>query len=174
MSVRDLKFRTPDMRFGLSVDETIMTKMLALCGKAGNAETGGILVGYYTKKRDWAIVTDFSGPPSDSKRSCASFNRGVQGLKKWLNHIWRGKRHYYLGEWHYHPFASPEASYVDAKQLREHSENGPLVCPEPIMMIVGGNPNGAWEVKAYVYPKGTELLHMDSVKEYIQAHKAGS
>ena len=154
-------FRTPDVRFGISIDEMIMHNMLTLCRDAGDSETGGILVGNYTKKHDWAIVTDLSGPPADSKRSRVSFNRGVQGLQNWLNQIWRGKRHYYLGEWHYHPFACPEASGVDAKQLQEHSENRLLLCPEPIMLIIGGNPSGSWQAKAYICPKGRGLCPMN-------------
>jgi integrative and conjugative element protein (TIGR02256 family) len=138
-----------------------MDKILKLCMEAGNAETGGILVGHYTEKHDWAIVTDVSGAPKDSKRARASFIRGVRGLQKWFNHIWGSNRHYYLGEWHYHPFASPEASSVDAHQLKEHSENAPLRCPEPVMIIVGGNPNGSWEARAYVHPRGEDLCAMD-------------
>jgi integrative and conjugative element protein (TIGR02256 family) len=170
MSARPLKFRTPDVQFGLSVDETMMDKILKLYSKAGNAETGGILVGHYTKRHDWAIVTDVSGPPDDSKRGRASFYRGIKGLQTWLNQIWGSKRHYYLGEWHYHPFASLEASSIDERQLQEHSENGPLVCPEPVMLIVGGNPNGAWEAKAYVYPKGRKLLPMDHLETDVAGH----
>jgi integrative and conjugative element protein (TIGR02256 family) len=164
MSGVPLRFRTPDVQFGLSIDETIVGKTLKLCRDAGSKETGGILVGHYTRRHDWAIVTDLSGPPNDSKRGRMSFYRGVQGLQSWLNQTWGSKHHYYLGEWHYHPFASPEASPTDERQLQEHSENGPLVCPEPVMLILGGNPNGAWEAKAYVYPKGKKLIPMVSLK----------
>ncbi len=87
---RTLRFRTPDMRFGLIVDATITGKILMLCRESGRVETGGILVGYYTEKHDWAIVTDVSGPPVDSKRGYVFFNRGVQGLQKWLNQIGGG------------------------------------------------------------------------------------
>ncbi|MFH1739504.1 MAG: Mov34/MPN/PAD-1 family protein [bacterium] len=163
MIVTALKVRTADARFGLSINESIMDKILKLCREAANAETGGILVGHYTQNHDWAIVTDISGPPKDSGRAHASFIRGVKGLQKWLNHIWGSNRQYYLGEWHYHPFANAEASSVDTKQLKEHSENGPLMCPEPVMLIVGGNPNGLWEAKAYVYPKSKGLCAMDKL-----------
>ncbi len=160
---RTLRFRTPDMRFGLIVDATITGKILMLCRESGRVETGGILVGYYTEKHDWAIVTDVSGPPVDSKRGYVFFNRGVQGLQKWLNQIWWWKRQYYIGEWHYHPFNRPKASPEDTHQLQEHSVNVRLVCPEPLMLIIGGNPNGAWEAGAYVFPQGKSLLTMDGV-----------
>jgi len=143
MRVKAPRFRTPDQQFGLSVDETVMDRIVKLCRKTVNTETGGILVGHYTKRHDWAIVTDLSGPPSDSKQGRASFNRGCKGLQAWLNQMWASKRHYYIGEWHYHPFSRPAASTVDAKQLKDHSESGSLMCPEPVMLIVGGDPNGS-------------------------------
>lgn len=140
-----------------------MERILQLCRETGNVETGGILVGHYTKRHDWAIVTDLSGPPIDSNRRSTSFHRGVKGLQTWLHQLWESKRIYYLGEWHYHPFASPEASSVDRNQLKEHSETVSLRCPEPIMLIFGGNPDDAWQIKAYVQPKGKDLCDMNEL-----------
>jgi len=164
MSADAIKFRTQDKRYGLSLDDAIMTKMLTLCKETANVETGGILVGYYTNNHEWAIVSDVSGPPIGSKRAFSSFVRGIKGLQQWLNDMWDStNRHYYLGEWHYHPFATPAASYVDVKQIKEHAENGPLNCPEPIMLIVGGNPNNLFDMRAYIYPKGERLYEMEKL-----------
>ena len=161
MSINTLKFKTSDMRFGITISGMLIDKILKYCKETEDIETGGILVGYYNKKHDWAIVTDISGPPENSKRTSVSFSRGVKGIQKWLNVIWSVHRHYYLGEWHYHPFARPDASLVDTKQMKEHSENDPLKCPEPIMLIFGGDPNDLWKMKAYIYPKGEKLYIMD-------------
>ncbi len=163
MNPRDLKFRTRDMRFGLSLDESVVRKILLLCRQSEGVETGGILVGHYSKNHDWATVTDLSGPPADSRQGRAFFHRGVKGLQKWINELWSMKQRYFLGEWHYHPFASPEASADDERQMKDHSENIQLMCPEPIMLIVGGNPNGLWLTKAYVFPKGTSLCLMTEI-----------
>jgi len=163
-----LLFQTSDARFGLSLDDSVVNKMLTFCGSEARTETGGILVGYYTKKRDWAIVTDLSGPPDDSRRSRASFDRGTKGLQRWLAQLWGSNRHYYLGEWHYHPAASPEASDVDSRQLQENSENARLVCPEPVMLIVGGDPSRSWEARAYVHPRGRKLLQMNRLAAYTR------
>lgn len=160
MRLGALKFVTTDLRYGVSIDESMVKKILMLCREAADTETGGILVGYYEENLAWAVVTDISGPPEDSRRTRGSLLRGVKGLQKWLNYVWRSKRHYYLGEWHYHPFASPDASRVDVQQLKENSENRTLVCPEPVMLIVGGNPKIVWKAKCYVYPKGKGLCIM--------------
>ncbi len=162
-----MNFRTQDKKYGLILDDGMVEKLLGFCKASRIVETGGILVGYYSKKHDWAIVSDISGPPKDSKHRRSSFIRGINGLQHWLNRLWTTADHYYyLGEWHYHPLASPYASQIDIEQLKEHAENGPLNCPEPIMVIVGGDPSGSWEVKAYVYPKGEELLEMETIKSW--------
>jgi len=160
MSAKSLRFRTSDAQFGLFVEQMIMDIILRHCIDAGNVETGGILIGHYTERYDWAVVTDISGPPDDSRRGLTYFFRGIKGLKKLLNQVWNSKRDYFLGEWHFHPFARPEASQEDERQLREHSKNGLLMCPEPVLLIVGGNPQGIWKASAYVYPKGRMLLPM--------------
>jgi len=164
MNVAPLKFKTLDGVFSLSVDYSIVEKILNLCKIAPNVETGGILVGQYNTDHDAALVTDISGPPEDSRKTHSTFFRGVKGLQIWLNHIWRSNREYYLGEWHYHPFASAEASSVDIHQLKENSENGPLVCPEPVLLIIGGDPNSQWVARAYIYPKGQSLCIIEMLE----------
>jgi integrative and conjugative element protein (TIGR02256 family) len=58
-------------------------------------------------------------------------------LKKILKARWE-KKQYYLGEWHFHPNASPNPSGQDKRQLMEIANNASYNCPEPIMIIIGG------------------------------------
>src|SRR5262249_3629493 len=82
-----------------------------------------------------------------------TFERGVDGLAAWLATLWRAPRKtYYLGEWHYHPHASPDASPQDRAQMITFSRNLAYACPEPLLVIVGGDPDGAWDARAYVFP----------------------
>ncbi len=125
-------------------------------------ETGGILVGYYTDKHDWAIVTDVSGPPADSRRGRVFFNRGVRGLQAFLNRLWRRKQ-YYLGEWHYHPLAAPIPSEIDHEQMKSFATNNAMRCPEPVLLLMGGDPNRDWHAAAYVFPIGHDAIRMSEV-----------
>ena len=160
-----MKFRTDDGRFGLIIESAIIVRLLQICREAGTVETGGILVGRYTPKHDNAIVTDVSGPPPDSKKQAGGFSRGIKGLQRWLNRLWFGKREYYLGEWHFHPFASAVASGTDMKQLRDFSQDSLLRCPEPVMLIIGGDPSSNWTLNAYVSPKNECVREMQPVNE---------
>lgn len=140
---------------GLRISDTIMQKMLSLCNDAGNVETGGVLVGYYNRGHDCAIVTDVSKASQDSKQYRNTFYRGIKGLQRWLNTLWnRGRKRYYLGEWHFHPFANPTPSKTDIEQLQENANNKSYHCPEPILFIIGGDPNNKWSCKSLVYMEG--------------------
>ena len=44
---------------------------------------------------------------------------------------------YYLGEWHYHPKASPLPSSTDVNQMFRFANSSDLKCPEPILVIFG-------------------------------------
>ena len=147
------QFNTSDMRFRLTIERPLMDRILGLCIDASGIETGGILIGHYNDEHYNAIVTDVSASPSDSRRRRTSFDRGVKGLQTWLNRLWEKERRYYLGEWHFHPFASPNASMTDHEQMRRYSKTESLHCPEPVMLVIGGDPRKAWTAKAYVSPR---------------------
>ena len=143
-----------DSKYGLRVPFRILKKMQHLCKKVNNVEVGGILVGYYNRRHDCAIVTGYSGPPKDSECGKSFFYRGVHGLQLWLIRLWNLRRQrYYLGEWHFHPFSNPAPSSTDTEQMKTHAENKSYSCPEPIMFIIGGDPNTNCTYRAFVYVK---------------------
>ena len=148
-----LEFRSRDTKFAVTIPGLQVKSLLNFACQAGRKETGGILVGYYSTKLDRAHVTIVSAPPPDSRAGGWSFQRGVRGLASWLGELWTAPaRTYYLGEWHFHPYASPEASGHDRQQMRDISASADYRCPEPLLLILGGDPNGAWEPRVYVFP----------------------
>ena len=160
MNSSSYEFASEDMLFKLKIEATIIDKMLSICRESNNIETGGILVGYYNKRHDTAIISDVSLPPIDSIRGTTTFQRGVIGLHTWINHLWSKRHQYYLGEWHYHPYASSAASTIDFKQLKENSKAPNLHCPEPVMLIAGGDPFGSWTLNAYISIRGKNAKEM--------------
>lgn len=154
----DLLLWSKDRKFGLSLKESLMLEGLKECTDSGFHETGGILVGYYTPAHDCAIVTILSGPPEDSIRGPRLFIRGTKGVQRWISHLWRKQRHFYLGEWHYHPGGAPDPSQDDREQMQKFSKDRKLKCPEPILLIIGGNPKGAWTVNAHVFPADQDCV----------------
>ncbi|MBI4525149.1 MAG: Mov34/MPN/PAD-1 family protein [Deltaproteobacteria bacterium] len=155
-------YRSADCRFGLSIPSSEMKVILRFCVQAGRKETGGILLGRYTQSHDMAVITEVAGPPADSLHRSSFFIRGIKGLQQLLNQLWRRKE-YYLGEWHYHPFASASPSGTDEQQMREFASNRALNCPEPVLLIIGGDPNRDWNVKVAVYARNQKRIELSLV-----------
>ena len=158
-TVRNYQFSSKDSQFQLIITSKLMDEMLSFCKEIENLETGRILIGHYSDSLDRAIVTRISEAPSDSIKRKSSFFRGSKGLLKLLNKIWP-KKEYYLGEWHYHPYSSPRPSRADQKQMRCLSSNTKLNCPEPILLIVGGNPIGNWTITVHVFESNLGMIHL--------------
>jgi integrative and conjugative element protein (TIGR02256 family) len=152
MTRRDREYWSADRRFGLRISDTEVQKLVRFCNGAGENETGGILVGFYSANHDCAIITDLCGPPSDSQFGRTWFWRGVRGLQRWLRELWP-RRRFYLGEWHFHPCSRAAPSQVDCDQLNEIARSEKYHCPEPILLLIGGTPPSDREMAVYVFPR---------------------
>jgi integrative and conjugative element protein (TIGR02256 family) len=124
-----------------------------LASASGGDETGGLLLGYYTPTLDTAVVSLVTPAPADSRSGRTWFRRGIDGLQSLVQQRWRARREFDLGEWHYHPNASPTPSGQDVKQMFEIASDPKRRCPEPILLIIGGYPE-AWSFSATVFPRG--------------------
>jgi integrative and conjugative element protein (TIGR02256 family) len=117
-------------------------------------ETGGILIGNYTPSLDVAVIDEVTNAPIDSKSGTSWFLRGVQGLQSKLHLFWlSSNKHYYLGEWHYHPHGLPVPSRTDIDQMIRIATSKKYKCPEPVLLLAGGN-TGSFQIKAYVITSG--------------------
>lgn len=159
----DRDFCSSDLRFALKLPEEELSKMMGFCAEAKGKETGGILVGLYTDKLDWAVVTAASKAPPDSQAGPTWFLRGVSGLQQWLKRLWKSKT-FYIGEWHYHPFAAPDPSGVDISEMAKVSNDGGCQCPEPVLVILGGDCAGDLRIRAFVFPRGREHIELVPVR----------
>lgn len=72
-------------------------------------------------------------------------------LKNWLDSLWHRGAAFYLGEWHFHPYASARPSGTDQQQMRDIARSDRYRCPEPVLVIVGGDPSAAYELSVSVF-----------------------
>jgi proteasome lid subunit RPN8/RPN11 len=142
-------FVSADRELAVKIAPKSLKTMLRETQRAGRRETGGILIGRYTETQDQAIVEEATTAPSDSKREPAAFFRGVAGLTALLKRRWR-RGHYYVGDWHFHPFTSAEPSPRDLAQMRAFSSDPRYQCARPILVVIGGDPRGDWSVEVRV------------------------
>jgi hypothetical protein len=80
--------------------------------------------------------------------------RGVRGVQQVVDRYWRRGAAYYLGEWHFHPFAEPELSDLDRWSMRGIAASLLYNCPEPIVLLIGGDPAGDWNASAWAFRRG--------------------
>ena len=130
-----------------------------MCSEAGLIETGGVLIGRYNKTHNMALITRIYGPPADSQKGQNTFVRGTKGLQQLIDKLWRVNE-YYLGEWHFHPRGTARPSPIDVRQMRRISASDEHHCPEPILIVVGGNPPFDWEAAAYVFQRDREVVRL--------------
>jgi len=155
----DNEYWSRDQRFGMALPERELARMVGFCKRAKGKETGGILVGSYSEKHDCALVGSVSKAPRDSQAGPTWFRRGVSGLQRWLSKLWKSKT-YYLGEWHFHPFAAPDPSGTDISEMVGVSKDDRCKCPEPVLVILGGNPAADWQLRAFVFPRGQARVEL--------------
>lgn len=154
-------FISKDEKFFVNISQECLDCILMHVKKAGNYETGGILTGNYSADLKTAFIKILTGPPLDSNAGPTWFNRGTQGVKTLINKLW-SKNSYYLGEWHFHPNSWTTPSSQDKSQMREIAVSKPYNCPEPIMLIIGGN-HIEYKISVFIF---TRSLKFYELKKY--------
>ena len=152
----DYVFKSKDNNYTIIICEATYAKIILECEKYINLETGGILIGNYSKDNSIAYIKDSINSPNNSKHYPHKFFRGTNGVNKILDKKWE-EGVYYLGEWHYHPNTSSKSSKLDDIQMLKFSNNKKLNCPEPILIIIGGNPS-KWSLNSYIYKNNEKII----------------
>ena len=153
--------------YGVKLPDQELEYIHSLCMNSYPYETGGILIGRYSDDLKWAEITTITGAPAESKQTLCSFVRSTRGIITKLKRAWQ-KQQYYLGEWHYHPNASPKPSALDLKTMVNLSKDEDLGCPEPILLVIGGSSsNWLQYIGVYVKEQEIELYEINNLKKWI-------
>lgn len=134
-----IHYVTEDRLLGVSIEPDAIEAMVAASCGAWPDETGGILIGRYTRWKDRAILERATRAPRDSSASRFGFQRGIYGLTRLLTRAWRRELHY-VGEWHFHPMGAAMPSKDDIAQMHELGSDPTYKCRLPILVVLGGEP----------------------------------
>ncbi len=150
-----------DGRLCLTISGQALAAMRAEAIRCYPLETGGILLGTLSSNLRLATIVLAAPPPSDSRHGRTSFQRGVRGVRKMIA---RARRQTpplcYLGEWHTHPGASPEASGPDLHQMSEAVRTHLAGSRTPILLIAGGEPSKGLEFQASLHRLGEGTIYL--------------
>jgi integrative and conjugative element protein (TIGR02256 family) len=159
-----VEFASSDGRFQVELPQDLLESMLGYCENANGVETGGLLVGFYTDRLERAVIVDISAPPRDSVASRGTFYRGTRGLARWLSELWNRRRHYYLGEWHYHPGGKAAPSDRDRSQMLEIAMSPTYRCPEAVLVVIGGGALDSWVLTAQIFLANGAIVTLAKVE----------
>lgn len=159
-----LNLASVDRRFGILLETNQLQKIISCCDTALPNETGGILVGKYNYFLNTAEVTETVVAPKDSRFGRTWFHRGIDGLKSQLQQFWKNNQ-YYLGEWHFHPHSSPAPSSTDIMQIKKIAGDKAYNCPEPVLLIIGGNPADKCSAYATVFSSNEGLIRLHKLED---------
>ena len=83
------------------------------------SESGGILVGAY--RGPHLEISSFTAPGPKDLRQPYSFVKQDTSHQRSATKVWKrsGGKDTYVGEWHTHPFGSPEPSMIDKQGWRD-------------------------------------------------------
>lgn len=154
-------FYHDSLPYCVTFEESSIQQMLQLCQEKKPLETGGILIGLYSEDRTTANIRNISGPPQGSRHGRRSFYRGAKNLASWLSELWTSTGEFYLGEWHFHPASWPIPSPTDIEQMKCIAKDAKYHCPEPILFIVGGDPDKQWYSSCHIFPNGNSILKLN-------------
>ena len=162
-----------DASVAVDIADRALESMHGAARRADRRETGGILIGRYTQFGDRVCLVEATDPPTDSRSFPVAFVRGVVGLTRRLRLAWASGL-YYVGEWHYHPYASPEPSRRDVAQVLAFSRDTRYKCPNPTLVVLGGNPNQAPTASVHVVLDGAVVPLSEVVGEKGRSACAGA
>lgn len=152
-------FAARGRRFAASLHSNALAAAVEHCIAAGRDETGGVILGRYSDLHGCAEIHELGRPPPGSRATGTSFCRSTAGLEELLRIRWRDGL-YYLGEWHFHPYAAPDPSALDVRQIQSIACDPGYRCPEPLLLILGADPRKQVRVGVYVCPRGGDLLKL--------------
>lgn len=128
--------RFSDTTYAVTLSEEVINSIKTELEKAKKFETGGILIGKYSKDHSLAHISRATGPGSNFRLKRLTFKRGIKGLQTEIDKA-QERGEYYLGEWHSHPKNAPTPSYQDIQQMITIAQSKGYNCPEPILLIAG-------------------------------------
>lgn len=155
-----LMWWTNNEEFGIKISLELVNEMQNAFDNCEGFETGGVLLGKYIE-RHCAEITSITTAPTDSAAGQTWFHRGIRKLQEMIDSLWKQKREYYLGEWHCHPMGAAKPSKVDIQTMENIAKSDAYKCPEPILIIMGGEPHKRREMGVFVCPAGRDHLVMD-------------
>lgn len=135
-----------------------MTQIKAqVSGKAPVPEAGGLLLGH--RKGDAIELTQLTFPTRWDRATSTRFERSALGHRIAALRAWKQSHGTidWVGEWHTHPFGSPNPSFIDQTSWRKIARHA----KRPMTFIIGGQSSIFIGVQE---PNGQRAIRLERVE----------
>lgn len=131
-------WRSESSKYSVRLEDAFLAEATRLAREHFPNEVGTPLVGQYTDDGKEALVTAVGPVSRDSRGTRFGFTRGVLGLRRFFNRIFRRSRGrvHYVGEWHSHPGGGSTPSGTDDANMIAIAQDVRARCPECVLVIV--------------------------------------
>jgi integrative and conjugative element protein (TIGR02256 family) len=126
-------------------------------------ETGGILMGYWSKPYKEVVITNATGPGPEAEHSAGFYKPDNQWQHEEAIKIYEKYDVEYLGDWHSHPYPSDLLSWDDKQTLRTISRHKNGRVSSPIMLILHGKDEWMVTIWEFSPTKWTRFLPMGNI-----------
>ncbi len=132
--------------------EPVVKEMLLEAERLFPLETGGVMMGYWSKSKDGVVICHATGPGPRAVHTEHAFIPDYDYQESEIGHLYKdsGRIHTYLGDWHTHPREAVYLSPKDERALRKVAGFREARAPVPIMAILGGG-DPEWLIGAWRY-----------------------
>ncbi len=132
-----------------------VSQMLAEADRTFPNETGGVLIGYWVKQYEEAVITHATGPGPHAVHRSNSFvpDSEYQEMEIKKHYHTSERLHIYLGDWHTHPRERAYLSSTDRRTLRKIATHSEARARVPLMAVLGEDPEWILKVWRYIPPR---------------------
>ncbi|MDW7644815.1 MAG: Mov34/MPN/PAD-1 family protein [Desulfuromonadales bacterium] len=132
------------------INNNVYQEMLDEANDKAPLETGGLLVGYFSRDNTEIVATGMVGPGLNAVHGECFFSPDEDYQREEMGRIYDEKdgQIFYLGDWHTHPSGPGILSGKDKKALRNIARFPDNYVDNPSMLVLYGNVN-QWRPRAW-------------------------
>lgn len=120
------------------MSHSALLEIVTEAGQKSPNETGGVLIGYWAKKWEEAVIAQTIGPGPNAIHSPSSFSPDGEYHWEQIDDVFKATegRLTYMGDWHSHPLSGAFLSTKDKKTLKKIAKDPASQTPHPLMLVL--------------------------------------
>jgi integrative and conjugative element protein (TIGR02256 family) len=139
------------------LSDTALAGMQAEAARYDPDETGGMLLGWEDPDKQELVIAQTLGPGPNADHRRVTFRPDADWQQHELERIYLATdgKLTFLGDWHVHPAGGLGLSRRDRKTMAKVAVTEEARCPHPVTVLLAGEPEGTYQLGAWVWSPRT-------------------